>query len=78
MKGMEYEEVTIPENVQVRAEKLSQMDQNNPKNLTTMTNTGFIEWLNERGQEGWRIVWSQLRQPFVVFEREVVVEEVKK
>ena len=78
MKTFEYEEITIPDEVMVRAEKLGQMDQSDPANLATMKNTGFIAWINERGQDGWRVEWSQFRHPFVVFEREVVKEEVEK
>ena len=81
MKGMEYEETTIPDEVQTRAEKLGELqvaDPENPEHAMTMQNTGFIDWINEKGREGWRMVWSQMRNPYVVFEREIVVEEVEK
>lgn len=81
MKGMEYEEATMPEDVSVRAEKLAELqaaDPNNPDHTPTMENTGFIDWINKKGREGWRVVWSMFRQPYVLFEREIVVEEVQK
>jgi len=81
MKITEYEEVMMPDDVRARAEKLAVLqsaDPDNPDHHSTMQNTGFIDWLNERGKEGWSVVWSQFRQPYVVFEREVVVEEVEK
>lgn len=78
MNRIEYEEMTIPDEIQVHMEKLSQLDQGDPANLPTMKNTGFIDWINGRGQQGWCVVWSQFRHPFVLFEREVVVEEVEK
>jgi len=78
MKHMEYEELMMPEEILVHQEKLAQLDPNNPENIPTMTKTGFIDWINKRGQDGWCVVWSQLRGPYVVFEREVTLEEVKK
>ena len=78
MRSLEYEEVRIPDDVQVRAEKLSQLNPEDPATEPTMKNTGFVDWLNERGKDGWMIVWSQFRHPHVLFEREIVVEEVEK
>jgi len=78
MKRMEYEEIVMPDQILARQEKLAQLDPSDPENVATMKRTGFIDWINERSKDGWRVVWSQLRGIYVVFEREVTVEEVEK
>tara|TARA_S200002703_G_scaffold131581_1_gene119183 strand:+ start:424 stop:657 length:234 start_codon:yes stop_codon:yes gene_type:complete len=77
MNYMEYKEVKVPDEVR---EKLDAMAaKNDPTNPPTLGSAGFFEWLNELAKnEGWRAVWSGFNFPYLVLEREVVLEEAEK
>tara|TARA_R110002126_G_C10490983_1_gene504848 strand:- start:79239 stop:79472 length:234 start_codon:yes stop_codon:yes gene_type:complete len=77
MSYMEYKEVKVPDNVR---EKLDAMQQaNDPTNPPTLGSAGFFEWLNTLAKdEGWSAVWSGFNFPYLVLEREVVLEKSEK
>lgn len=75
---MEYEEIEVPEEIQNRLEQLAQMQSQEKEHRPTLGNAGFFDWLNKRSREdGWRIVWHGFNFPYVVFEREVELEEAQ-
>jgi len=76
MSYMEYKEVSVPGEIQERLEQLVQSAA--PGVPATLGAAGVFEWMNTESREGgWRVVWPGFNFPFVVFEREVVEEEVK-
>lgn len=77
MSYMEYKEVKVPDNVR---EKLDAMQQaNDPTNPPTLGGAGFFEFLNTLAKdEGWRAVWAGFNFPYLVLEREVVLEKSEK
>ena len=76
MRYMEYSEVQVPKEILARLEKLSQ--EATPDTPATLGAAGVFEWMTEQSRkDGWRVVWQGFNFPFVIFEREVIVEEVK-
>jgi len=72
MRYMEYKEFEIPDEVKTRLEKLAEIGQ------ATYGAAGLFDWLTKLSQEeGWRVAWPTFNFPYVVLEREVVVEEVE-
>jgi len=76
MSYMEYKETQVPKEIMDRLDVLSQGA--TPDNPATLGAAGVFDWLNEQARDnGWRVVWLGFHVPFVVFEREVIVEEVE-
>jgi len=72
---MEYKEVRVPTEITDKLEKMAEAG--DPENPATLGAAGFFDWLTEQSKtEGWRAVWSGFNFPFIVLEREVVLEEV--
>ena len=72
MSYMEYVEVKIPEEVLARLEELAKKSADVSGEQVTLTEGGFFDWLNKKAKDdGWRMVWSAFRFPFVTLEREV-------
>lgn len=69
---MKCEEVKVPDEILTKLEKSSAMGQ-----PMTFGEAGVFDWINKKAEEGWRVVWQAFNFPFLVFEREVVVEEVE-
>ena len=76
MSYMEYKEVQVPEEIVNRLREMSEAS--TPEAPATFGAVGVFDWMNQQAREGgWRVVWQGFNFPFVVFEREVVEEEVK-
>ena len=77
MSYMEYKEVKVPADVR---EKLDAMaNAKDPANPPTLGASGFFEFLNALAKdEGWRAVWAGFNFPYLVLEREVVLEKSEK
>lgn len=73
MTYTEYQEVTVPQEIQ---DKLAELQQKaDPANPATLSGAGFFDWLNKKSkEEGWRPVWPGFHFPFIVLEREVTEE----
>lgn len=72
MTYMEYEEVKVPDNIVAKIEEAREKGE-----VMTLGDAGVFEWLNKLSREdGWRVVWQGFNFPYLVLEREVVVEEV--
>lgn len=72
MSYMEYKEVEISDEMHAFLE-----DKASRGEKVTLQEAGFFDWLTNFSKEGWRPVWQTMRFPFIVLEREVVVEEVE-
>lgn len=73
MKYMEYQEIKAPDEVLTYLEKKAELGEH-----VTFQDAGYFDWLSELSKEGWRPIWTSMNFPFLVMEREVVVEEVEK
>jgi len=77
MDYMEYKEVKVPDEVREKLDAMAAA--NDPTNPPTLGGAGFFEWLNGLAKdEGWRAVWSGFNFPYLVLEREVVLEKSEK
>ncbi len=77
MTYMEYREVRVPTEIEAKLEELSQAE--GLQTPPTLGAAGFFEWVTKMSrEEGWSVVWQGFHFPYVVLEREVIVEEVQK
>lgn len=72
---MEYQEVQIPEDILKRLENAAtSAAEDSRQQPMTFGEAGVFDWLNTQAEDGWRVVWQAFNFPFIVFEREIVIE----
>lgn len=77
MSYMEYKEVQVPDEMRQKLDAMAKA--NDPANPPTLGAVGFFEWLNAFAKdEGWSAVWQGFNFPYLVLEREVVLEKSEK
>ena len=79
MKYIQYEEFEVPVALQQRLSDMAESaanDQTNTIQPATLHSAGVFKWITDLSKEGWTPVWAAFVFPFLVFEREVIEEEV--